>query len=282
MGLARRPATRVAARVSGWRPGLRLGLMTSPFLPLPAYIHLFSDPHFGRGKGTGDLAPFVERVRRNPGPVVIPGDLTGDGHRHEYVEAERAIERLMATGCPVAITPGNHDIRSSRWRERWARLMNLVRAHPGVVACTASNSIVRYGAELFVLLRGVHRTGGHPYRIRQYQLAWAREQLLRMDLVGTRLHLVTHASMWDWHGGWRKAAMRFRERTESQLLNPFGFHSVIHGHVHARIYEAAVPLPHTRRPIAHVGVPTLYAGRGAPNRASMMWTPGKEPVVHRS
>jgi predicted phosphodiesterase len=248
-------------------------------------IYIISDQHYGRGKGTAPLAPLLELIRRHPGPIVLPGDLTGDGHAHEYDEAQRVVEALAATGSPIAMIPGNHDIRSSKWPSRWEQLARHVHGHPSVLARGPTRSIVRAGDDVFVCLRSAHRSSRPSYGIRTEALQWAATQLRAHRVEGARLHLVTHASLWPLHGhhrgrGWDKEEMRQRRRVERELLLPFGFYSVIHGHAHVYAYAPDRPLPHSGHPIVHVGAPTLYGGRGQPNRSWLEWEPGSEPVVH--
>ncbi len=51
-------------------------------------------------------------LAQRPDIVLIPGDLTKDGEKVSHAEVIKLLDRLLAVGIKVYITPGNHDINN--------------------------------------------------------------------------------------------------------------------------------------------------------------------------
>jgi 3',5'-cyclic AMP phosphodiesterase CpdA len=66
-----------------------------------------SDLHFGRIDEEVVEALLVDLRSLGPDLIVVSGDLTQRGHRHQFREARAFLNRLNA---PYLVVPGNHDI----------------------------------------------------------------------------------------------------------------------------------------------------------------------------
>ena len=252
-----------------------------------------SDVHFG-----SNLEPTVEAFVKmaidstdNPDQVVVcPGDLTQDHSNEEYAKAERFLRGLLDTGIRVVLTPGNHDF--GRWkgerfyvnesaRKRFRGLLQPVLAQDCVLAHQDYDAITEFGNDIFVTLRSTHRGqkkmlgvwGGN--RIRREQVEWAGRVLGAMSLEGKRIHLVTHRSLWQVDDD-KHAHMRRRRRLEEELIVPFGFSTVVHGHNHVFRFEPR-PTPKTGTVLTHLSVPTLSKRTSGPGQHCgwVNWRPGE-------
>lgn len=230
---------------------------------------IVSDVHFGKN-AMNDVDAFLEAAAsRDHRIVVVAGDVTQSHTDEEYGEAVRFIRRLLDSGRVVVLTPGNHDLGcwrgerlrvDDRARDRFRNLLAPVLRQPEVVAHNDMDSVVRVGDDVFVALRSVHR-GPKRYggmfrrgRITGDQIAWTQGVLATLE-GRSRLHLVTHRSLWEDPPD-RHAALRRRARLERELLVPFGFTSYIHGHNH-RFVARARETPKFGYAILHISAPTL-------------------------
>jgi len=234
---------------------------------------LVSDIHFGTTRA-GDVDAFL-RDATDPGInperiVVIAGDITERATKGEFEKAERFLEQLIRSGAKVIYTPGNHDlggwvgeyVRADRKAREWTRgLLGPVFSQKEVAAASDYDSILRFGEDIFVVLRSTHRGEVENLgilginRITRKQAAWAHAELARMETVGCRLHFVTHRSLWK-ESGDRHSGMMKRGRLETSLIEPYKFHSFIHGHNHRFIF-AHTTTPTRGVPIIRLALPTL-------------------------
>ncbi len=234
---------------------------------------LVSDIHFGTNRAE-DVEAFLRDAtdpQVNPERIVIiAGDITERASKKEFQSAERFLRRLIQCGLKIVYTPGNHDlggwlgeyIRVDRKAREWTRtLLGPVFAQKEVVATNDYDSILRFGNDIFVVLRSTHRGEMETFgliginRITRKKVAWACAGLAGLDVGGCRLHLVTHRSLWR-ESGDRHSGMRKRRRLEESLLRPFGFHSFIHGHNHRFIF-AHTSTPGLGIPLIRLALPTL-------------------------
>jgi 3',5'-cyclic AMP phosphodiesterase CpdA len=87
-----------------------------------------SDLHFGAADDLVVTALERDIERAAPDVVVITGDLTQSGSRHEFDEAARFLGRLPA---PPVVVPGNHDVPSRSLLTRAFRPYERFRACVG-------------------------------------------------------------------------------------------------------------------------------------------------------
>ena len=76
-----------------------------------------SDLHFGRIDEEVVEALLVDLRSLGPDLIVVSGDLTQRGHRHQFREARAFLDRLSA---PYLVVPGNHDIPGVNMLARFA------------------------------------------------------------------------------------------------------------------------------------------------------------------
>lgn len=77
---------------------------------------LVSDVHFG-AEDRAALAALERAVTEiDPSAILVAGDLTLSGRRHEFRAAASWLRKL---GRPIALTPGNHDVPVWRVLERF-------------------------------------------------------------------------------------------------------------------------------------------------------------------
>ncbi|NBC33844.1 MAG: metallophosphoesterase [Alphaproteobacteria bacterium] len=90
-------------------------------------LHL-SDLHFGRidPHAVGLLAEHI--AADHPDVIVISGDLSQAGRRHEFQEAAAFLQTLAA---PVLVVPGNHDVPA---RNLWGRFTSPYRRYRIAIA----------------------------------------------------------------------------------------------------------------------------------------------------
>jgi hypothetical protein len=107
-------------------------------LPSPAYpatsFAVFSDPHLflpelGIGESsfekfknddrkifeysTSLLAETIARIQEaHPRFVLVTGDLSKDGEEQVHIAFAKAMEKLIGSGIPVYVVPGNHDVNN--------------------------------------------------------------------------------------------------------------------------------------------------------------------------
>ncbi len=77
-------------------------------------IAQLSDLHCGSPYFDADLmeAAVSEVMALAPDVVVVGGDLTAEGYAHEFRDAQRHLEPILASGLPTVIIPGNHDAKN--------------------------------------------------------------------------------------------------------------------------------------------------------------------------
>lgn len=90
-------------------------------------LHL-SDLHFGRidPEAVGVLAEHI--AADHPDVIVISGDLSQAGRRHEFEEAAAFLKSLAV---PVLVVPGNHDVPA---RNLWGRFTSPYRRYRIAIA----------------------------------------------------------------------------------------------------------------------------------------------------
>ena len=76
-----------------------------------------SDLHFGRIDDEVVEALLADLRSLGPDLIVVSGDLTQRGHRHQFREARAFLGRLSA---PYLVVPGNHDIPAINMLARFA------------------------------------------------------------------------------------------------------------------------------------------------------------------
>ncbi len=76
-----------------------------------------SDLHFGRIDEEVVEALLADLRSLGPDLIVVSGDLTQRGHRHQFREARAFLDRLSA---PYLVVPGNHDIPGVNMLARFA------------------------------------------------------------------------------------------------------------------------------------------------------------------
>jgi len=238
---------------------------------------LVSDIHFGANRAE-DVAAFERAASDGTNQdriVVIAGDFTQDHKSGEFEDAAAFLCRLLEAGCVVIATPGNHDLgrwqgekmfTNDRARARCRSLLAPVYDQPQVESHHDMDSITVVGDEVFVALRSIHRGparwGGilRHARIRRNQIEWANRELSRLRReasigASSRLHLVTHRSLWRDDGD-KHSAVRRRRRLEAELLKPAGFVAYIHGHNH-RFSAGVRTTPKLGLRLMHLSIPTL-------------------------
>ena len=111
-----------------YQPPIR-GAGLAPAYP-PARFFVVSDPHYydaALGIEGQDFAHYIENDRKllaesseileqalgmaaGADFLLVPGDLTKDGERHDHEMVAAALSRLKARGVKAYVVPGNHDI----------------------------------------------------------------------------------------------------------------------------------------------------------------------------
>mgnify|MGYP005873874775 CR=1 FL=1 len=91
------------------------------------------------------------------------------------------------------------------------------------------------------------------------------------DLSDYRIHLVTHYSLWQ-DAGDKHEAMEELSRLENELLVPYSFYSVVHGHNHRYTYQNTT-CPSTHYRILRIGNPTLSDRTRFFERGILVWDP---------
>ncbi len=248
---------------------------------------LASDLHFGENE-PADIEQLREAVLADPDQLlVLAGDLTQNYEEDEFKAAGRFVGGLLAAGVTIVCTPGNHDygrwrgeIRSNQAARRLYEyhILDPVRRQRGVVKSGDADLILRHGADVFVALRSTHAHALKGPRIRSEQLDWATKALdAQQGSKGDRYHLVTHHSLWPPPPVARHGPQTERERLERRLLLPYGFQTVVTGHLHA--FECRVKqTPKLDLDVLHVGVPTMSTReRGA--RGYVRWMAPEMPAL---
>jgi UDP-2,3-diacylglucosamine pyrophosphatase LpxH len=263
-------------------------------------VLLVSDIHFGHNEPE-DIESLLEVARDtnrtgDQGLVIMCGDFTSSGRTHEFKQAAELVRKIIDAGNTVVLTPGNHDFGipgigtdHGNWipglskvgRKRFQQhLMSLVLAQPEVVAHNDFDTITQHGDDVFVALRSTHRAGSKRYlalkgisRIKKKQIAWAREQLDKLEYE--RAWFVTHRSIW---GDAKHSAMSRKGRLEEQLFKQVAFDGFIHGHNHNVVFDKTTT-PKLEIPMLHVAVPTLSTRGGKQNRAFLVWDGKSEPEL---
>jgi 3',5'-cyclic AMP phosphodiesterase CpdA len=85
-----------------------------------------SDLHFGKAEPDVVETFLKEIERQSPDLVILSGDFTQIGNRHEFVLARDFIRKISA---PVFCIPGNHDIPRFDFVQRFIDPMRLYRDH---------------------------------------------------------------------------------------------------------------------------------------------------------
>jgi UDP-2,3-diacylglucosamine pyrophosphatase LpxH len=252
---------------------------------------LASDLHFGHNNSQDveALAEIASDTPRTGGIAVICGDFTSTGRSREYEQARELLERIIAAGNVVVVTPGNHDfgipgvgIDHVNWIPRlnkagrkrfWEHLMPLVLAQRAVIAHSDFDTIIRHGDDVFVALRSTHIGIRGINRIKGAQIDWATRAL--HGLTWNRLWFVTHRSIWSdpQHGPMSK-----RKRLEKRLFREFSFDGFIHGHNHNVVFQRTTT-PKLGIQMLHVGVPTLSTRSGSQNRSFLLWDAASKPQL---
>ncbi len=120
----------------GFQPGAQWAALQrlAPAYPQTAFA-VFSDPHLydaGLGVGGTAFAAYLQKDRKLLAEsaalmdavvndlrdqdldfVLVCGDLTKDGERHNHLLAAEKLQRLTAAGKKVFVVPGNHDIANA-------------------------------------------------------------------------------------------------------------------------------------------------------------------------
>jgi 3',5'-cyclic AMP phosphodiesterase CpdA len=217
-------------------------------------LHL-SDLHAGsreQGEIERSLTSLVERVQ--PELIVVTGDLTHRGRRHEH---ERAAALLRGLGAPLLVVPGNHDIPHTfpaRFTRPWAE---FERQWETVEPVRRSEELLVVGLNSVRPWR--HQSGG--LRESQLQrtaglLAEAPEGALRV--VALHHHLIGA----PWRS--RKRPVARRSHVLASLVDA-GAELILAGHIH----QAAVSERHDFEVDALRGATVSVApglGRPRPNR----------------
>ncbi len=132
---AARPAILLACLLLGSCAGVRYrypvtGEAGPPPVYPPARFFVISDPHFydaALGTEGPDFARYIEKDRKllaesseileeaigivgGADFLLVPGDLTKDGERHDHEMFATALLRLKARGVKAYVVPGNHDV----------------------------------------------------------------------------------------------------------------------------------------------------------------------------
>lgn len=241
-----------------------------------------SDIHFGREAELG-LQSFL-RSAADPsmtgGLVLLAGDLTQRARSSQYRDARAMLARLLENNV-VVVTPGNHDFSrhkgaegaSKKIRDRYRDLLEPVLLQEQVAASCDMDLVVRHQQEVIVVLRSSHRgLFWSNRRITEEQVSWAAGVLRDRfaDRRGLRFHLLTHRSLWPG----RHSPIIGRKVLEEQLLKPFEFMSVIHGHNH-QFTGVRKATPHNGFQVIHLSVPTLSTKSG--DKGYVVWNPPSEP-----
>ena len=248
---------------------------------------LASDLHLSR-----TAAPDIEALlaaclspQHNPErTVVLAGDLVQHNTAEEYERAGALLGALLDGGVTLVLTPGNHDFGQLlgekfgvTGRERFTALLDAVLRQPAVLAHREFDAITSVDDDLFVTLASTQRGQGRKLfvagenRIRRVQIEWATAEL-EGKTEGRQLHLVTHRSLWsDAEDG--HCRMVRKERLERELLEPLGFQTLIHGHNHRFVCEAA-STPRIGYGMLRIGLPTLSSRHHGRERGWVRWSPG--------
>jgi 3',5'-cyclic AMP phosphodiesterase CpdA len=226
-------------------------------------VHL-SDLHFGAIDPALPDALREAVMKAAPEVVVVSGDLTQRGRRHEF---EAAREFLDSIPLPQVVVPGNHDV--PRWWVVWERFRRPWRHYRRLVHQDLEP--VWKNEELFVMGTNSARTAG-------WHLDWSRgrlshHQMARMVRLGQgadkealRVLVVHHPPAAPPQGTRRHLIGRQREF--SQSVNLAGVDLVLAGHFHIS-YAQTLPLSggHAARSCVLSAVSTAISHRlkGEPN-----------------
>ena len=88
-----------------------------------------SDLHFGRHDD--EIVTGLLRALKAIAPdiYVISGDLTQRARRAQFAAAKAFVDELRATGLPVIVVPGNHDVPLYDVARRFMRPLNRFRRY---------------------------------------------------------------------------------------------------------------------------------------------------------
>mmetsp|Transcript_15167 Transcript_15167/g.21168 ORF Transcript_15167/g.21168 Transcript_15167/m.21168 type:complete len:267 (-) Transcript_15167:39-839(-) len=231
-----------------------------------------SDLHFGKEDEQG-IQKLLDELQHDEDKLLIcPGDFTTVGKEDPYKLAAAFVQKVLDLGVKIVATPGNHDFGGS-WngeilktdedaRLRMKDLLEPLFKQDIIVASEPDgfDSISQVGNHVFVSLRSTHKGNTTTVlgpRIKKKQIKWCTEHL--KNLLSTnnnlRVHLVTHHSIWK-DSDDKHLPMDRRRRLEDDLLQPFGFVSIISGHNHRFIFSNTTAPKHGYR-ILRIGAPTV-------------------------
>lgn len=226
-------------------------------------VHL-SDLHFGAVDPVLPPALREAVLKASPELLVVSGDLTQRGRRHEFMQARAFLDSIP---LQQLVVPGNHDV--PRWWSVWNRFRRPWRHF---------RKLVHEDLEPVWDKPGLFVIGTNSARIAGWHLDWSRgrlshHQMARMVALGQeadanalRVLVVHHPPAAPPHGTRRHLIGRQREF--SQSVNLAGIDLVLAGHFHIS-YARTLPLSggHAARScvLSAVSTATSHRLKGEPN-----------------
>lgn len=236
-------------------------------------LALVADIHFGC-EDKAALAAFAAVLPDiNPAAVVVAGDLTYRGHRHEFEAAEQWLATLKR---PIVLAPGNHDVPHydlvSRFLSPFARYdrhMNddgVQSFDDDVVSVVTINTA-----------RGVQARLNWAHGVISREQADAAAAMLTKAPPQAARIVVCHHPLVVPEGAPIKTSTRGGPEAAAALTNA-GVDLVLTGHLHRPFAE---PLPFGDRKTWSVGSGTLsHRQRGAPaSFTTLTRVPGAMNIV---
>ena len=215
------------------------------------------------GKVTAYCDPLAEAfvqtvIDEKPACLIISGDLTLNGAKKSHEDLAGKLERIVQSGVPVLVIPGNHDVnmRSSAAfsGEGYTIVPSVTQQEFAAIyrACGYDAALSRdshslsYIAEpvpgLRVLMLDTN-TPGAPCAVAAPTLIWLEKQLERAKADGAKVISVTHQNLYAHSDLLSNGYVLTNAQRLLELYNRFGVKANLSGHMH---------LQHTKR--SHSGI----------------------------
>ena len=196
-----------------------------------------SDIHFGAHDPVIVAATVAWLNAQKPDLVIISGDLTQRAKEHQFRQAAAYLADIRATGCPILVVPGNHDVPLYDMVRRFAAPLDRYKRFIDDDLCPWFEN-----EEVAVL--GINTARSLTIkdgRMSRDQIAMVRERFENVAQSKTRI-LVTHHPLFAMpiaeEGELTEAVGRHRDAIEA--VADAGVHLALAGHFHRTYAEAAL------------------------------------------
>jgi 3',5'-cyclic AMP phosphodiesterase CpdA len=217
-----------------------------------------SDIHFGAHDPQIVSATEMWLLEHRPDLVIISGDLTQRARVEQFRDAAGYLDRLRASGIPVLVVPGNHDVPLYNIVKRFAAPLDRYKRYISEDLCPwfETDEVAVLGINT---ARSLTIKDG---RINHEQIAMLQDRFAAVPFGKTRI-LVTHHPLYAMPigegGEYSEAVGRHSDAIEA--ICKAGVHIALAGHFHRTYAQAAGKMVEKSGPVLVIQAGTATSTR---------------------